>query len=656
MYESFYGLKHRPFSMLPDPGFLYLSKKHQTALTLLEYALYNNAGLCVISGDIGAGKTTLLRKLLENMEDHITVGMITNTHQSFGELLDWVLSAYGIHQPGLNKVEAHQAFLDFLLAQYAKQKTVLLIVDEAQNMSAGTLEELRMLSNINTGRDQLLQIILAGQPELKDTLRRPELKQFIQRIAVDYHLGALTHDETFGYIRHRLLTAGARRDIFTPLACERIHEYSGGVPRLINLLCDTVMVYGFADQAKLIGENLVDEMVRERMADSLVPIRRPARSPHSDEPTPPETTPPPAQLSRVSAESRKQTVRSTAEKKTVKKSRPEQASKPSSRVISHTSSRSPHATLKAVSTLPQADYEAPPESVPGSVDTEPEATVAEVLAAAPETRSDLGTTTVAAGSRDLPGQPATSSALATELPVGAGAKPPRKQVNTWLVAGLGLAIVALVFYLAVTLAMRLSEATQQVGQIDREDRVVPVETEQEKSARLERELEQAQRQERELRERYETEARALQQQHDAAEAKARQQQSAAAEQARKAEARARAAEEARLKAQREIQAQVKQAAQKRQAAAAQARQLAIEKELQTAIVEEEERRVRELERHLQELQTPASPATNPSTKQLPQSPAQEAATSDAVSSDPRLEFTTDPCQGASARFLSTCRK
>ena len=272
MYESFYGLNTKPFSLLPDPDFLYLGKKHKVALALLEYALMNNAGFCVITGEIGAGKTTLLRRLLGSIEENITVGMITNTHQSFGELLDWVLSAFGIHQPGLSKVEMHQRLVDFLLEQYANNKTTLLIVDEAQNMPAATLEELRMLSNINSEKDLVLQVILAGQPGLKDTLRKPELMQFAQRISVDYHLDALTQAETCSYIQHRLVTAGATDDIFTPDACRLIHQYSGGVPRLINLLCDTALVYGFADQQQMIDVDLVEEMVRERMENSILPL------------------------------------------------------------------------------------------------------------------------------------------------------------------------------------------------------------------------------------------------------------------------------------------------------------------------------------------------------------------------------------------------
>lgn len=274
MYESFYGLKTKPFSLLPDPDFLYLGKKHRVALTLLEYALMNNAGFCVITGEIGAGKTTLLRRLLDSIEDNITVGMITNTHQSFGELLDWVLSAYGIHEPGLSKVQMHQRLVDFLLEQYARNKSTLLIVDEAQNMPATTLEELRMLSNINSEKDLVLQVILSGQPDLKDTLRRPELTQFAQRISVDYHLAALSPSETNAYIQHRLVTAGANNDIFTPAACRLIHQHSGGVPRLINLLCDTALVYGFADQKHTVDADLVEEMISERMENSLLPLAK----------------------------------------------------------------------------------------------------------------------------------------------------------------------------------------------------------------------------------------------------------------------------------------------------------------------------------------------------------------------------------------------
>jgi len=271
MYESFYGLKEKPFTLLPDPEYLYMSPKHQRALSLLEYGMMNQAGFSVICGDTGAGKTTLIRRLLTELGDDTTVGLITNTHQSFGDLLDWVLMAFGLDSEGLSKSKKHQAFVDFLIDQYSKNKRTVLIVDEAQNIQADMLEELRMLSNINADKDQVLQVILAGQPALRDTLRKPELMQFAQRIAVDYYLESLSGEETAFYIHHRLKVAGADKRIFTDEACDSIYRYSGGTPRLINLLCDTTLVYGFAEQTEIINKKLVDDVVREQHGNSIVP-------------------------------------------------------------------------------------------------------------------------------------------------------------------------------------------------------------------------------------------------------------------------------------------------------------------------------------------------------------------------------------------------
>jgi len=271
MYESFYGLKEKPFTLLPDPDYLYLSPKHQRALTLLEYGMMNQAGFSVICGDTGAGKTTLIRRLLSELGDDTKVGLITNTHHSFGELLNWVLMAFGLDGDGKSKAQMHQMFIEFLIGQYAQNKHTVLIVDEAQNMSADTLEELRMLSNINADKDQVLQVILAGQPALRETLRQPELMQFAQRIAVDYYLESLSVEETQAYIDHRLGVAGAQNTIFTKDACEAIFKYSGGTPRLINLLCDTALVYGFAEQNQTINEQLIHDVVREQHSNSIIP-------------------------------------------------------------------------------------------------------------------------------------------------------------------------------------------------------------------------------------------------------------------------------------------------------------------------------------------------------------------------------------------------
>lgn len=295
MYESFYGLKEKPFTLLPDPDYLYLSPKHQRALTLLEYGMMNQAGFSVICGDTGAGKTTLIRRLLSELGDDTCVGLITNTHQSFGELLNWVLLAFGLDSEDKTKAQMHQMFVEFLIEKYAQNKHTVLIVDEAQNMDADTLEELRMLSNINADKDQVLQVILAGQPALRETLRKPELMQFAQRIAVDYYLESLSEEETCGYIHHRLQVAGTEELIFTDEACKAIYKYSDGTPRLINLLCDTSLVYGFAEQSHVINEQLVHDVVREQHSNSIIPTFNTSQ-PHATDSI---SAPPQAEIQKV---------------------------------------------------------------------------------------------------------------------------------------------------------------------------------------------------------------------------------------------------------------------------------------------------------------------------------------------------------------------
>ena len=276
MYKAFYNLSEKPFTLLPDPGFLYMSDKHRMAFSMLEYGLLNNAGFTVISGDIGAGKTTLIRHLLDNMDREHTVGLISNTHRSFGELLQWILLAFNLDHANMNKVEMYQRFVEFIIDEYAHNRSTVLIIDEAQNMEAETLEELRMLSNVNADKDQALQVILVGQNELRDTLRQPELVQFAQRISVDYHLQPLSAEETANYIRHRIRIAGGNPDIFSALACEAVHRYSNGVPRLINLLCDTALVYGYAEQLQQLSARLVVQVAREKQAGGIFPTYSPA--------------------------------------------------------------------------------------------------------------------------------------------------------------------------------------------------------------------------------------------------------------------------------------------------------------------------------------------------------------------------------------------
>ena len=300
MYEAFYGFREKPFSLLPDPGFLYPSKKHRMALTLLEYGLLNQAGFTVISGDIGTGKTTLVRQLLQRIEDDIRVGLISNTHQGLGELMQWIALAFDLPHEGRGKVELYRAFVDFVIDQYAAGRRTVLIVDEAQNMSAATLEELRMLSNINADQHQVLQIVLVGQRELRDTLRRPDLVQFAQRIGVDYHLEPLEEDETPEYIRFRCEHAGGDRELFSEAACHVIHRASGGVPRLINQLCDTALIYGYGEQCKNIDAELARAAIEDRTRGGLFPgagrgapgtVPMPAPAPAPEDRTP-RVTPP----------------------------------------------------------------------------------------------------------------------------------------------------------------------------------------------------------------------------------------------------------------------------------------------------------------------------------------------------------------------------
>ena len=270
MYEAFYHFREKPFSILPDPSFLYLSPKHSTALALLEYGLMNQAGFNVITGEIGTGKTTLIRYLLSQMDRDMTVGLISNTHRSFGELLQWILFAFNLEHRGKQKVEMFQDFLDFLLQEYSQNRRTVLIVDEAQNMAPDTLEELRMLSNVNADKDQVLQLILVGQAELRETLRRPDMQQFAQRIVVDYHLEPLDRQETQAYIRHRIAVAGGHDlQLFDDAACDTVYEHSQGVPRLINLLCDTALVYGFGAQHTRIDARIVSDVAQDKQKGGI---------------------------------------------------------------------------------------------------------------------------------------------------------------------------------------------------------------------------------------------------------------------------------------------------------------------------------------------------------------------------------------------------
>jgi type II secretory pathway predicted ATPase ExeA len=275
LYESYYGLNRSPFLLTPDPEFLFMSKKHAVALAMLEYGLTSHSALCLITGEVGSGKTTLIRHLLKTLDDSYTVGVITNTHRSFGDLLTWVLAAFALEPGQDTKVTQYNRFVEFVARQHVAGKRTVLIVDESQNMDVETLEELRLLTNMNLADELLLQLILVGQPELGKTLAQPELDQFAQRISVEHHIKALDFNETRDYIEHRVRVAGGSPELFDRYACATVYYYSRGIPRSINNICDMALAYGFALEANPIGCEIVLEAVGSKPILQELAKRRP---------------------------------------------------------------------------------------------------------------------------------------------------------------------------------------------------------------------------------------------------------------------------------------------------------------------------------------------------------------------------------------------
>jgi general secretion pathway protein A len=271
MYEAFYGLREKPFSILPDPELIYWCENHRFAFAMLEFGVMNSAGFTVITGEIGCGKTTLVRYLLSKLDRHVTACLISNTPRAHDGLLPWILMSLNLPFEGSHPALFKQ-LQRFLYDQASKDQRTILIIDEAQNLGSEALEELRMLSNINTDKQQFLQIILVGQPQLKELLSAPQLLQFAQRISSDFHLRPLDSGEVGEYIDFRLKAVGAERNLFSNGAHKIIAETSCGIPRTVNIICDTALVYGFAAGLPSIDEATVRAVIQNKAEFGVLPF------------------------------------------------------------------------------------------------------------------------------------------------------------------------------------------------------------------------------------------------------------------------------------------------------------------------------------------------------------------------------------------------
>jgi len=264
MYLEYYRLNEKPFSVTADPNFLYLSRKHREAISHMQYGIEERMGFLEITGEIGTGKTTICKALLNTLDEHTKTAFILNSNLSENQLLQAIVEDFGIQLKNKNRLTMLNELNRFLLEQIRRNNNVVLIVDEAQNLKPSLLEQIRLLSNLETEKEKLLQIILVGQPELREKLLSPDLAQLRQRIAVRYHMLPLDRDEIEAYIRHRLNIAGVKnRRFFDDAAFDEIFSFSRGVPRLINIICNKALLAGYAAGKKLISADMIKRSFRE---------------------------------------------------------------------------------------------------------------------------------------------------------------------------------------------------------------------------------------------------------------------------------------------------------------------------------------------------------------------------------------------------------
>lgn len=262
MYESYFNLTKKPFDLLPNPEFIYLSKSHKRVLSYLDYGIKERSGFILLTGDVGSGKTTIIRDLINKKHDRVVLAKIFNTRVNSDQLISMINDDFGLPVQGKDKIELLRDLNAFLISQYAKGNQPTLIIDEAQNLNSKLLEEVRMLSNLETDNAKLLQIILVGQPELRETLKQPGMRQLRQRLSINCHLQPLSSTEIEEYILHRLEIAGDRSAVvFDTQALHLIYKYSRGIPRLINIICDFLMLSACAEETKRLDGDMVHDII-----------------------------------------------------------------------------------------------------------------------------------------------------------------------------------------------------------------------------------------------------------------------------------------------------------------------------------------------------------------------------------------------------------
>ena len=285
MYNKFYGFTESPFNLTPNSRFFFASHKHTEALDSLIYAIDQRKGFVVITGEIGSGKTTVCRTLLNQLNRHTQVALITNTHLNSRDLLMTILEEYEIEYTLGTKSKLLSQLNHYLITQLERNNNVVLIIDEAQNLKPSVLEEIRMLSNLETETEKLIQIILLGQPELKQKLALNSLEQLRQRVSVYFHLSPLNSEETKEYVQHRLKVASgnSNREYFTDGALNLVYQFSKGVPRLINQVCDNALLTGYVEEVVVVDERIIGEVIQESAVNQLAGHKKKIY-----EPAPPE--------------------------------------------------------------------------------------------------------------------------------------------------------------------------------------------------------------------------------------------------------------------------------------------------------------------------------------------------------------------------------